>query len=419
MSKLSNIPIIGNLVNKHGHNGNYAPSASCPQKIIGYYPAWKCYSNYEPKDIPVEKLTHINYAFANIENGEVVLGDKWADVEKPYGNEGPNCQIKGNFNQLLNPTGFIRQRNPLLKVLISIGGWTWSKSFSDIAATEASRERFAVSCATFTNKYGFDGVDIDWEFPVKGGLEGNIHRPEDADNYILLLYAIRKHLEILGGMNGRKYLLTIASPATPFNYDCLKLRELSEPLDWINIMNYDYAGPWSEMTLPQANLYPAKPLDNSGGVPPTHTSVDQCVKDFIDRGVPPMKIVVGIPFYGRGFANVDQSTINGLYSRFNGPLQGKGQEPGNFQYSEIREFYLNPESGYIRYWNSDTCSPHLYNPSTRSVIVYDDPWSMFYKGTFVTSKNLGGAMIWELSGDFHEELLNSLCSSIRSGHAYS
>lgn len=415
------------LLNFHKHSNNNinkyqnVPHSPQPyQKIIGYYAGWKCYSNYEPKNIPVEKLTHINYAFANIENGEVVLGDKWADIEKPYGDEDSKCPIKGNFNQLLNPVGPLKQRNPLLQVLISVGGWTWSKNFSDVASTEESREKFAISCATFINRYGFDGIDLDWEFPVKGGMDGNIHRPEDGENYILLLKQIRNHLLQLSAINRRQYLLTIASPATPYNYDCLKLKELSEYLDWINIMNYDYAGPWSSMTLHQANLYASKPLVDAK--PLTTTSVDQCVKDFIVKGVPPAKIVIGIPFYGRGFANVEANpndfTYSGLYAKFNGPLKGKSEEAGNFQYSEIRECYLNPQSGYIRYWNEDLHSPHLFNPTTRGVIVYDDQWSMFYKGKYAQANNLGGVMIWELSGDFHEELLNSLCSSIKTGSNY-
>ncbi|ORX75775.1 hypothetical protein BCR32DRAFT_296682 [Anaeromyces robustus] len=382
-------------------------------KLIGYYANWTCYRGYEPTKIPVEKLTHINYAFANIENGEVVLGDKWADIEKPYGGD-ENCPIKGNYNLLLNPNGPIKRRNPNLKVLISVGGWTWSKNFSDVAADEASREKFAISCATFCNRYGFDGVDIDWEFPIKGGLEGNIHRPEDGDNYVLLLKAIRNHLNNISQMNNKQYLLTIASSAASYNYSCLNLKALSEPLDWINLMNYDYAGSWCKHTCHQANLYMEKPLPD--GRVPTHNSVCKSVEDFFNQGVPPNKIVIGVPFYGRGFANVEANpndyTATGMYAKFSGPL-GK-HEGGNFNYYEIRSDYFNPTSGYIRYWSDNCCAPYLFNPQTRGLIVYDDSWSIHYKAKYAKEHNLGGVMIWELSGDGNDELLNALVSTLSS-----
>jgi len=383
------------------------------QKLIGYYANWKCYHNFEPSKVPVELLTHINYAFANIVDGEIALGDKWIDIEKPLGDDA-NSPIKGNYNQFLNPTGPLKKRNPNLQVLISVGGWTWSKDFSDVAADEASREKFAISCATFCNKYGFDGIDIDWEFPVKGGMEHNKHRPEDGDNYVLLLKKIREHLDNLAKINNRPYLLTIASTAAQYNYSCLNLKAISEPLDWINLMNYDYSGPWCKITNHQANLHLEKPLPD--GTVPTHNSVSKCVEDFLAAGVPANKLVIGVPFYGRGFDNVEANnndhTATGIYAKFSGALKGRSEEAGNFTYAEIREDYLNPQSGYIRYWSDNCCAPYLFNPEKRGLIVYDDTWSMHYKAKYAKEKKLGGVMIWELSGDANGELLNALVSTL-------
>jgi len=381
------------------------------RKLIGYFANWTCYKGYEPAKVPVEKLTHINYAFANIKDGEVVLGDKWIDTDKPYGGD-DDCPIKGNYNLFLNPNGPLKKRNPNLKVIISVGGWTWSKDFSDVASTEESREKFAISCATFCNTYNFDGVDIDWEFPIKGGQEGNGHRPEDGDNYVLLLQAIRKHFNNLTQMNGKQYILTIASTAAKYNYSLLDMKAISEPLDWINLMNYDYSGMWSSCATHQANLYMEKPLPN--GTVPTHNSISQCVEDFLKQGVPASKLVVGVPFYGRGFGNVeanpDDYTASGLYAKFNGPLDGK--EAGSFQYFEIRNDYINTTSGYKRYWSENCYAPYLFNPEKRGLISYDDTWSMHYKADYVKSNNLGGVMIWELSGDFNDELLNALVTTL-------
>jgi len=287
-------------------------------------------------------------------------------------------------------------------------------SFSDVAAEEVTREKFAVSCAKFCNEYNFDGIDIDWEFPIKGGMEHNIHRPEDGENYVLLLKKIRQHLDKLGQINNRPYLLTIASSAAHYNYSVLDLKALAEPLDWINLMNYDYSGAWCKHTRHQANLHLDKPLED--GTIPTHNSVSKCVEDFLAAGVPANKLVIGVPFYGRGFDNVeannDDHTATGMYAKFNGALKGRSEEAGNFQYFEIREDYLNPKSGYIRYWSENCCAPYLFNPEKRAVIVYDDTWSMHYKAKYAKEKNLGGVMIWELSGDCNGELLNALVSTL-------
>jgi len=383
------------------------------KRVIGYYANWTCYKGYEPTKVPVEKLTHINYAFANIKDGEVVLGDKWIDTDKSFGGD-DNCPIKGNYNLFLNPTGPIKKRNPNLKVIISVGGWTWSKDFSDVAATEQSREKFAISCATFCNRYNFDGVDIDWEFPIKGGLDGNTHRPEDGHNYVLLLKAIRKHLTNLGNMNGKQYFLTIASSAAHYIYSSLDMKAISEPLDWINLMNYDYSGMWNKLTCHQANLFMENPLPD--GSVPTHNCIAKCVEDFMDQGVPADKIVVGVPFYGRGFANVeanpDDYTASGMYAKFKGPLDDK--EAGSFQYHEIRENYISVDSGYKRYWSENCFAPYLFSAEKKGFITYDDTWSMHYKTDFVKKNNLGGIMIWELSGDYNDELLNAIINTLNN-----
>ena len=143
-----------------------AGSASI-SRVVGYYPGWGIYSRgFEVADLPGDQLTHINYAFANLVGGECVLGDPWADVERhlpgdPWSGPGSDASYFGNFRQL----DLLQEEHPALKTLISIGGWTWSGNFSDAALTPASRARFATSCADFMENYGFDGIDIDWEYP--------------------------------------------------------------------------------------------------------------------------------------------------------------------------------------------------------------------------------------------------------------
>ena len=138
-----------------------------PKRIVGYFTSWGIYGRqYYPSDIPVDKMSVINYAFANIANGKVVLGDSYADTDKAYPGDcwNPGCK-RGNFNQLNK----LKIENPGLQTMISVGGWTWSTMFSDVALTEASRETFADSAVEFVQQWGFNGLDIDWEYPVKGG----------------------------------------------------------------------------------------------------------------------------------------------------------------------------------------------------------------------------------------------------------
>ncbi|MBL0062012.1 MAG: hypothetical protein IPP40_11195 [bacterium] len=154
-------------------------SVSHAQRIVGYYPAWAIYGRqYFITDIPAEHLTHINYAFANIVNGQIAIGDPYSEIDYFYPGDcwDPGCE-RGNFHQLR----ILKQQHPQLQTLISVGGWSWSNYFSDVAFSPANRELFANSCVDFILDHGFDGVDLDWEYPDGGGEPGNIERPEDAN----------------------------------------------------------------------------------------------------------------------------------------------------------------------------------------------------------------------------------------------
>ncbi len=226
--------------------------------MIAYYPGWATYDrNYQVADIDAEKVTHINYAFANIANGEVVVGDVYADTDKAFPGDcwEPGCK-RGNFNQLNK----LKQKHPHLKTLISVGGWTWSNNFSDVALTDASRTKFADSAVRFIREWGFDGVDLDWEYPVEGGLVDG--RPEDKRNFTLLLKKVRQKLDEAGKQDGKEYLLTIASGANPNYVKNTELDQVQAQLDWINIMTYDFHGGWENVSGNNAPLYfdPIDPL---------------------------------------------------------------------------------------------------------------------------------------------------------------
>lgn len=380
------------------------------QRIVGYYPSWAIYArSYFVTDIPAEHLTHINYAFANISGGEVVLGDAYADIDRFYPGDcwDPGCE-RGNFRQLR----LLKEQHPHLRTLISVGGWTWSENFSDAAATPAARELFANSCAQFVIEHGFNGVDLDWEYPVFGGDWDVEHRPEDGANLTLLCQRIRAKFDSLETLYGRPYLLTLATSAGLDHVANLELPQLAQAVDFINVMTYDFQGPWSPFTGFNSPLY----ADSLDPFPePAHTSanLDAAMQAYIAGGFPREKLSAGMAFYGRGFGNV-ANVNNGLYASFSGVSPFGTWENGMFDYWQLKENYVNL-NGYTRYWRAPSRVPWLYNPASHVMISYDDTASIREKARYVLSELLGGAMFWELAADRDGELLAALYDELANG----
>jgi len=348
-------------------------------------------------DIPGDKVTHINYAFANVANGKCVLGDSYADTDKAFAGDTWDADAKrGNFNQLQK----LKAANPNLQTLISVGGWTWSANFSSAAATDASRKEFASSCVEFMKLYQFDGIDIDWEYPVSGGLQPGT--AADKANYTALLTELKTQMDAKEVQDQRDYSLTIAAPAGPAIIDNLEVSKVAATTDWINLMSYDFHGGWEPTTGHNAPLAQS-PADPS----PAGLSVSEAVDAYLTRGVPANKLVLGVPFYGRGWTT--SGTANaGLYQPGVGASVGTW-EPGVFDYTDIERNYLPKMT---RYWDDTAKVPYLYDPNTKLFISYDDPQSMTAKAAYINSKNLGGAMFWELSGDRDEKLLDALNTTL-------
>ncbi len=375
------------------------------KNIIGYFTSWSVYvRDYHVPDIPADKINYINYAFANIDNvnGTIMLGDAYADIDKFYeGDSWEPGSLRGSFHRLQ----ILKDENPHVKTLISVGGWTWSHYFSDIALTADSRATFAASCVDFIQQYEFDGVDLDWEYPVSGGLSSNIYRPEDKENFTLLLAELRSQLDQAGD-----YLLTIAAPSSSIIQENLEIDQIYQYLDWINVMTYDMHGPWGD---PQADpvthfntpLYIASddPL-----VEPYHSdfNLSAAIQGYLDEGVPSEKLNPGLAFYGRGYSGVP-NVNNGLFQTYWGPANAGTWENGVFDYWDLEQNYINT-NGYISYWHDEVKAPWMYNPNTQTMISYDNVESMEEKGDYIKSTNLGGAMFWEFSGDKYSVLLETV-----------
>jgi chitinase len=370
-------------------------------KIVGYYPSWGTYAaNYQVSRIPAQNLTHVVYAFANISaGGELVLGDAFADVQKRFPGDGNGTSFHGSFGQLLQ----LKKRNPHLKTLLAVGGWSWSGKFSDVALTAASRQKFARSCVALVSRYGFDGLDIDWEYPVEGGLAGNRKRPVDKANYTLLVAELRKQFDTRGRQDRRRYLMTAATSAAAAHYRHLELEKVSTFLDWFNLMAYDFAGPWSSRTGFHAGLA----ATGEPGEDP-QLNVVAAVKGYLKAGVPAGKIVLGVPFYGRGWTGVAPAD-HGLFAAYQGIPRGT-REGGIYAYRDLVKTQVRPAT---RHWHAKAQVPWLYDPATRTMISYEDVESVSAKAKYVRSQNLGGLMAWDLSKD--AEGSQSLLQAMRRG----
>lgn len=364
-------------------------------KIVGYYPNWGIYRNptFYPKDINPELVTHINYAFIKLDpSGELVLFDPWADVQ--YGEDWRTSKpYWGNFHQFDE----LKKQHPHLKTMASVGGWTLSDTFSQVAADPKLRQRFVASCLKFCEKYHFDGIDIDWEYP---GFKEHNGRPEDTQNFTILLSELHQAAKA----HNPPLLVTIAAPAGPHHYANMEVAAIHPYLDWINLMCYDFHGPWGgdEITNHNAPLYETAqghPLFNA----------NSAVTYYLEQGVPKEKIVVGMPFYGRSFAGVK----NGLHNAYTGPGTGTTAEAGMRFYYDIKQNLL---PHYQRYWDDQAKVPYLYSPSTQEFVTYDDEISIGLKAQYVKEQGLGGAMVWELGLDVRPtwDLLNVINSTLKA-----
>ena len=405
------------------------------KEIVAYFPEWKVKENpYYVKNIDksgsAEKITVLNYAFVIPKPDS--LGNIIPQFMHPYYDYGQaytadmsvdgiaddsiTQPLRGHFNQLRK----LKNKYPHLKILISLGGWEGSTYFSDIALDDESRNNFVEACINIfikgnlpiTNYAGgkgsaagiFDGFDIDWEFPYRGGYEGIHHNINDITNFTKLLKIFREKLDSLK----QGYLLTAAVPARESDFKYFNFYKDQQYLDWYNLMTYDFHGSWDSITNHHTNLLtsPKDIISNSNS-----ESFDKAVKLFNSVcGVSKNKIVPGGAFYGKAWADVD-SVNDGLYRSGKNYKYNCDNSFNNF--SDFKKLLTN---GYKYYWDKYAMAPFLYNSKDSIFWTFDDEKSLALKSRYVDAYNLRGIMFWEISGD---DSTGTLVNSLFTGNTQS
>jgi chitinase len=368
------------------------------KKVVGYFAEWGVYGrNYHVKNIHTSgsaaKLTHILYAFGNVTNGQCAIGDAYADYDKAYtaadsvdgvADTWDAGALRGSFGQLRK----LKRMYPNLKVIWSFGGWTWSGGFGQ-ASQNASA--FANSCYNLVEDPRwadvFDGIDIDWEYPNACGLTCDT---SGRDSYRTLMQALRSRF-------GSGNLVTSAITADGTaggKIDAADYAGAAQYVDWYMPMTYDYFGAWAA----QGPTAPHAPLTSFSGQPIAGFDASTTIAKLKSLGVPSGKLLLGIPFYGKGWTGVTQAAPGG---------SATGAAPGTYEAGTEDYKVLKtrcPATG--------TAGGTAYAKCGSEWWGYDTPGTIAGKMSYANGQGLGGAFFWELSGDTTN---GELISAVRSG----
>ncbi|MDX3755430.1 glycoside hydrolase family 18 chitinase [Streptomyces mirabilis] len=390
-------PVSG-AVAVHTTGGGTTPPPTGNAVKLGYFTEWGIYGrNYNVKNLVTSgsaaKITHINYAFGNVTNGQCAIGDSYADYDKAFTADQSvsgvadtwDQPLRGNFNQLRE----LKAKYPNIKILWSFGGWTWSGGFAQAAANPTA---FAQSCYNLVEDPRwadvFDGIDIDWEYPNACGLSCDT---SGAAAYKNLMQALRAKF----GTNNLVTAATTADGTSGGKIDAADYAGASQYVDWYNVMSYDFFGAFNA----QGPTAPHSPLTSYSGIPtPGFTTADAIAK-FKAKGVPASKLLIGIGFYGRGWTGVTQDAPGGTAT---GPAPGT-YEQGIEDYKVLKTSC--PATGTIAGTAYAHCGSNWWS--------YDTPATIGTKMAWAKSQGLGGAFFWEFSGDTSNgELVSALTNGL-------
>lgn len=302
------------------------------------------------------------------------LTDTWADTDIHWENDSwndPGTNLYGCLKQL----SLLKRRNRHLKILLSIGGWTYSSNFKQPASTPTGRATFARSAVDLVKNLGLDGLDIDWEYPAS---------PSEAADFVSLLQECREALDTYAATvpGNPHFEISVACPAGAQNYEKLDIPGMDRYLDFWNLMAYDYAGSWDGTAGHQANLFPS-----SSNPTATPFSTVGAIEYYVSKGVRADKIVLGMPLYGRAFENTE-----GIGKPYSGIGEGTW-EKGVYDYKVL------PLEGAHEHDDHELGASYCYHPDRKTLVSYDTVGMARRKAEFVKERGLGGAMWWESSAD--------------------
>ncbi|MCW5250627.1 MULTISPECIES: glycoside hydrolase family 18 chitinase [unclassified Streptomyces] len=367
---------------------------------LGYFIQWGVYGrNYHVKNLVTSgsaaKITHINYAFGNVQNGKCTIGDSYADYDKAYTAADSvdgvadtwDQPLRGNFNQLRK----LKAKYPKIKILWSFGGWTWSGGFPQAVKNPTA---FAKSCRALVEDPRwadvFDGIDLDWEYPNACGLDCDTTSSKNAFSEMMKAMRAEFGSDLVTAA-------TTADASTGGKIDAADYGEAAKYIDWYNVMTYDFFGAWDK-TGPTA---PHSPLTAYDGIPQQGFNTADAMAKFKAKGVPASKLLIGIGFYGRGWTGVTQATPGG---------SATGAAPGTYE-AGIEDYKVLknscPSTGTIAGTAYAKCGTNWWS--------YDTPATIKAKMSWANQQKLGGAFFWEFSGDTaNGELVAAMDSGLKS-----
>ncbi|WP_315078453.1 glycosyl hydrolase family 18 protein [uncultured Clostridium sp.] len=401
------------------------------RKIIGYFPEWAYKSEvqgyFNVTDLQWDSLTHIQYSFGLVDpsTNKIKLGDKYAALEEDFANYDlsykgkkidldPTLPYKGHFNVLQT----MKKNYPNVKLLMSVGGWAGSRGFYTMLDTDEGINTFADSCVDFIRKYNFDGIDIDFEYPSSTSQSGN---PADFDlseprrsnlneRYNILMKTLREKIDEASEKYNKDYILSAAVTASPWVLGGVNDNTYAKYLDFLSVMSYDYHGGWNEYVENLAGIYPDQAdRETASQIMPT-LCMDWAYRFY--RGVlPSEKIIMGIPYYTRGWENV-QGGQNGLHGSSRTPASGKyniwGDDLDND--GELEPAGANPlwhvlnlmeqDPNLKLYWDDVEKVPHVWQSEESVFLSFENEKSIDERVKYIKNKNLGGALIWVMNGDY-------------------
>ena len=368
------------------------------KKLVGYYTNWAQYRpaghQYFPEDIDATLLTHICYAFAILDDTYDVKPFEWNDILDWNPSQGMYARFHTH----------VRTQNPAIKTLISLGGWTFNERpatshlFTSMAASQTSRAHFIDSAIGFARTHGFDGVDIDWEYPGHAGQGG---RPQDKANFVLLLAEFRAAIAIDGAArNVDPLLLTIAVAAAGTTVDNgYQIDQIHQHLDWIGVMSYDLHGSWEGQTGMHTSMDASAPASIVSGM-----------QQWMDGGAPADKLVMGFATYGRGWTLASASDTGVGAAAAGGSAPGAiTREQGFLGWNEIQNIISN--GGTSHYDETTMC---MYTVNDDQWVGYDNVATLRIKVDYLADSGFAGGMVWALDlDDFHGGY--PLISAIKTG----